>query len=191
LSWRPRFAEAHGALRRWRWARSSYDGIAGHHIHLVATFQTNRAVRTGVEGAWTWRERPPETRPRCQVPAPGRRFEPNTIAMVWLVGSVVPGRYLVLSLRTSGGLFLIERMRRKRSSRRRGAVRKMPGAARRMGLRSPIQYCECHRLDAPAVLGWFPSRVLLPVRALTGLTEEQIRGGHRSRAAHSPASIAS
>jgi hypothetical protein len=43
-----------------------------------------------------------------------------------------------------------------------------------MGLERVIQYCECLRLDAPAVLGWFRPVVLLPARALTGLTEEQM-----------------
>src|SRR5260370_819364 len=53
-----------------------------------------------------------------------------------------------------------------------------------MGLDRVIQYCECHRLDAPAVLGWFRPVVLLPVRALTGLTEEQIEAVIAHELAH-------
>jgi len=47
-----------------------------------------------------------------------------------------------------------------------------------------IRYCECHRLDAPAVLGWFRPVVLLPVRALTGLTEAQIEAVIAHELAH-------
>jgi hypothetical protein len=54
----------------------------------------------------------------------------------------------------------------------------------RMGLDRVIRYCECHRLDAPAVLGWFRPVVLLPVRALTGLTEAQIEAVIAHELAH-------
>jgi hypothetical protein len=53
-----------------------------------------------------------------------------------------------------------------------------------MGLDRVIRYCECHRLDAPAVLGWFRPVVLLPVRALTGLTEAQIEAVIAHELAH-------
>jgi len=50
---------------------------------------------------------------------------------------------------------------------------------------SSSRYCECLRLDAPAVLGWFRPVVLLPVRALgTGLTEEQIEAVIAHELAH-------
>src|SRR5213592_1658536 len=55
---------------------------------------------------------------------------------------------------------------------------------RRMGLDRVIRYCECHRLDVPAVLGWFRPVVLLPVRALTGLTEDQIEAVIAHELAH-------
>src|SRR5258708_9356156 len=55
---------------------------------------------------------------------------------------------------------------------------------RRMGLDRVVRYCEWHRLDAPAVLGWFCPVVLLPVRALTGLTEEQIEAVIAHELAH-------
>src|SRR5260370_33703307 len=91
-----------------------------------------------------------------------------------------------LSLRTAGGLILIERMRR-REIKAVGAelFARCLALQRRMGVDRVIRYCECHRLDAPAGLGWFRPVVLLPVRALTGLTEEQIETG----IAHEPAHI--
>src|SRR5207245_8448813 len=94
--------------------------------------------------------------------------------MLWLVEAWFLG-VLLLSLRTAGGLLLIERMRRKEIKPvAAGLYEKCMALQRRMGLDRVIRYCECHRLDAPAVVGWFRPVVLLPVRALTGLTEEQI-----------------
>jgi len=60
----------------------------------------------------------------------------------------------------------------------------MPGSATKNGHRAVHPYCECHRLDAPAVLGWFRPVVLLPVRALTGLTEAQIEAVIAHELAH-------
>src|SRR6266478_7060614 len=53
-----------------------------------------------------------------------------------------------------------------------------------MGIRRAICYCDCQHLDAPAVLGWFRPVVLLPVRALSGLTEEQIEAVIAHELAH-------
>jgi len=90
-----------------------------------------------------------------------------------------------LGLRTAGGPFLIERMRRKEIKPVVGELyERCLALQRRMGLDRVIQYCECHRLDAPAVLGWFRPVVLLPVRALTGLTEEQIEAVIAHELAH-------
>jgi hypothetical protein len=54
----------------------------------------------------------------------------------------------------------------------------------RLGLDRVIQFCECRWLDAPAVIGWFRPVVLLPVRALTGLTEDQIEAVIAHELAH-------
>ncbi len=43
-----------------------------------------------------------------------------------------------------------------------------------MGLTRFIQYCESFQLDAPSVIGWIRPIVLLPVSALTGLTDAQL-----------------
>jgi len=104
--------------------------------------------------------------------------------MLWLVEAWFLG-VLLLSLRTAGGLILIERMRR-RESKPVGAelYAKCVALQRRMGLDRVIRYCQCHRLDAPAVLGWFRPVVLLPVRALTGLTEAQIEAVIAHELAH-------
>src|SRR6267143_5477572 len=160
-------------------------------ISPVVTFtwlqrQTHPAVRTGAEGASTWAgtsTRNATALSGAHAPAAESRTE-QPIAMVWLVEAWFLG-VLVLSLRTAGGLFLIERMRRKEIKPvGRELYERCLALQRRMGLDRVIQYCECHRLDAPAVLGWFRPVVLLPVRALTGLTEEQIEAVIAHELAH-------
>ncbi len=148
--------------------------------------QTNPAVQTGAEGATTWAGTSTQNATAVsgsRAPLAGSRTE-QPMGMLWLVEAWFLG-VLLLSLRTAGGLFLIERMRRKEI--------KVVGAElyarclvlqRRMGLDRVIRCCECHRLDAPAVLGWFRPVVLLPVRALTGLTEEQIEAVIAHELAH-------
>jgi beta-lactamase regulating signal transducer with metallopeptidase domain len=150
-------------------------------VSPIATFswlhaQANPAVRTGAEGASTWAGTSTEnaTAPSSSRAPGGKSRVEQATGMMWLVEAWFLG-VLLLSLRTAGGLLLIERMRRK-EIKPVGAERyaRCLALQRRMGLDRVIRYCECHRLDAPAVLGWFRPVVLLPVRALTGLTEAQI-----------------
>jgi beta-lactamase regulating signal transducer with metallopeptidase domain len=137
----------------------------------------NPAVSTGAQGALTWAATSTQavtalSGSRAPVAA-GTRSEQAT-GMLWLVEAWFLG-VLLLSLRTAGGLFLIERMRRKEIRPVASELyARCLALQRRMGLDRVIRYCECHRLDAPAVLGWFRPVVLLPARALTGLNEEQI-----------------
>jgi beta-lactamase regulating signal transducer with metallopeptidase domain len=148
--------------------------------------QTNLAVGTAAERTSTWAgsfTRNPTALSGSGNPVAESRTEQPT-AMLWLVEAWFLG-VLLLSLRTAGGLFLIERMRRKEIKPVGGELHERCLALqRRMGLERVVQYCECHRLDAPAVLGWFRPVVLLPVRALTGLTEEQIEAVIAHELAH-------
>src|SRR5256884_83061 len=153
-------------------------------VSPVVTFtwlkaQPNPVVSTGAEGALTWARSSTHhatalSGSRAPVAESGAG---QATGMLWLVEAWFLG-VLLLSLRTAGGLILIERMRRK-EIKAVGAelYAKCVALQRRMGLDRVIRYCECHRLDAPAVLGWFRPVVLLPVRALTGLTEAQIEAG--------------
>src|ERR1700694_3215438 len=148
--------------------------------------QTNPAVRTGAAEASTWAGTPPRNATalsgsRAPVAESGTE---QPMAMLWLVEAWFLG-VLLLSLRTAGGLFLIERMRRKAIKPVGGELfERCVALQRRMGLDRVIQYCECHWLDAPAVLGWFRPVVLLPMRALTGLTAEQIEAVIAHELAH-------
>jgi len=160
-------------------------------VSPVVTFtwlraQSNPAVRTGAGGAPTWAGT--STRNAIALSsslapvAESPSVQPS--AMLWLVEAWFLG-ILLLSLRTAGGLFLIERMRRKEVKPvGRELYERCLALERAMGLDRVIQYCECHGLDAPAVLGWFRPVVLLPMRALTGLTEQQIEAVIAHELAH-------
>ncbi|HXJ47357.1 MAG TPA: M56 family metallopeptidase [Candidatus Dormibacteraeota bacterium] len=87
----------------------------------------------------------------------------------WLAG------VLFFTLRTAGSLIYLERLRRAASlSVAPALLAKCRELQSRLGITRIIRFCECRWLDAPAVIGWFRPVILLPVRALTGLTEDQI-----------------
>lgn len=89
---------------------------------------------------------------------------------VWLLGVAF------FSLRSAGGFLLLERERRKLA---RPVSERLLGVChaleRRMGLERTIRYVESACMQAPAVIGWFRPIVLLPVTALSGLSEEQLQ----------------
>ncbi len=109
-------------------------------------------------------------------------LSPNILP--WLVGAWLCGVAL-FSLRFAGGLLLLEHNRRRQSS--------VPGPRilalchelqRQLGLNRAIRYLECGWLQAPGVIGWIRPIVLLPVSALTGLSEAQLRAVIAHELAH-------
>ena len=97
----------------------------------------------------------------------------------WLAG------VLFFTLRTAGSLIYLERLRRAASlSVAPALLAKCRELQSRLGITRIIRFCECGWLDAPAVIGWFRPVVLLPVRALTGLTEDQIEAVIAHELAH-------
>jgi beta-lactamase regulating signal transducer with metallopeptidase domain len=106
------------------------------------------------------------------APIPRQPVSPD--ALLWFVEAWMAG-VLILSLRNVGGLVLVEQMRRRESKPVSAALlQKCAELQRKLRLDRAVRYCECLRLEAPAVIGWFRPVVLLPVTALTGLSEEQI-----------------
>jgi beta-lactamase regulating signal transducer with metallopeptidase domain len=91
------------------------------------------------------------------------------VARLWLAG------VCLLAMRIAFGLFVLDQVRRR-------GLRALPPAlvARfralqaRLGIQRDIRYCESPRVGVPAVIGFFRPIVLLPMRALTGLTPEQL-----------------
>ncbi len=97
----------------------------------------------------------------------------------WLAGVVF------FALRTAGGLIYLERLRRAASiSVAPALLAKCRELQARLGINRIIRFCECRWLDAPAVIGWFRPVVLLPIRALTGLSEDQIEAVIAHELAH-------
>jgi beta-lactamase regulating signal transducer with metallopeptidase domain/predicted flap endonuclease-1-like 5' DNA nuclease len=95
-------------------------------------------------------------------------------AFPWLVGAWLAG-VAFFSLRSAGGFLLLERQRRKQSTTVNARMLEMcQTLQRRIGLKWAIRYCEGEWLQAPAVIGWFRPIVFLPLRALTGLSQEQL-----------------
>ena len=149
------------------------------------TQQKDPAPRYGAQGTSASAVKPVQgvsvtARPSAPVPETSAS-QPAVILFVeaWFLGVVL------LSLRTAGGLFLIERMRRKEIKPvRRELYLKCIALQLKMGFERIIRYCECDRLDAPAAFGWIRPVVLLPVRALSGLTEDQIEAVIAHELAH-------
>lgn len=115
----------------------------------------------------------------AQIPA-----SPRPDALLWFVEAWFLG-VLFLSLRTAGGFVLIERMRRKEARPVSAKLNQLcVSLQRRLRLDRAIRYCECGRLGAPAVIGWFRPVVMLPLTALTGLSEEQLKAVIAHELAH-------
>src|SRR5256886_15988149 len=153
-------------------------------VSPVVTFtwvraQANPAVQTGAEGALTWARSSTQhanalSGSRAPVAESGAG---QATGMLWLVEAWFLG-VLLLSLRTAGGLILIERMRRK-EIKAVGAelYAKCVALQRRMGLDRVIRYCECHRLDAPAGAGWVPPGGVLAGGGVRGFGGGAIQAG--------------
>src|SRR5258707_3650051 len=138
--------------------------------------QRGPAVRCGSQGASASAVKPVQGVSATARPsAPAPEIPMNQPAGILVFVEALFLGVVLLSLRTAGGLFVIEKMRRSEVKPvARELYEKCLALQKKMGFERMIRYCECLRLDAPAVLGWFRPVVLLPARALTGLSEEQI-----------------
>ena len=84
-----------------------------------------------------------------------------------------------------GGVPLIERQQRRESVSVGGRLLEVCLALQqRLGVDRVIRFCECTWLQAPAVIGWFRPVVLLPITALTGLSESQLESVIAHELAH-------
>jgi beta-lactamase regulating signal transducer with metallopeptidase domain len=112
------------------------------------------------------------------------RLSPSLDALPGLVAAWLFGVAL-FGLRSAGGFLLLERERRKQSTTPTDRVLAICRTLeRQLGLDRAIHYCVCQWLQAPAVIGWFCPIVLLPVSALTGLSEPQLRSVIAHELAH-------
>jgi beta-lactamase regulating signal transducer with metallopeptidase domain len=105
------------------------------------------------------------------------QFSPakSPLAFPWLVQIWLCGVAL-FSLRSAGGLVLLEGERRRRSAVVPQWVLEICSTLQdSLGIRRAVRYSESVVLQAPAVIGWFRPIVFLPASALTGLSEEQLQ----------------
>jgi beta-lactamase regulating signal transducer with metallopeptidase domain len=108
----------------------------------------------------------------------------NTPYFAWLVEAWFAG-VVLLSLRSAGGFLVVEHLRRKESTPVCDELLDLClSLQRRMGLDRVVRYCESVRLDAPAVAGWIRPVVLLPITAISGLSEEQLEAVIAHELAH-------
>jgi beta-lactamase regulating signal transducer with metallopeptidase domain len=114
-------------------------------------------------------------------PVPSRQAPDYFFLLVelWFAGVVL------FSLRSAGGFFVVERLRRKESTLvSRELLDLCNILQQKMGIDRMVRYCESLQLDAPVVVGWIRPVVLLPVSALTGLNEMQLQAVIAHELAH-------
>lgn len=122
--------------------------------------------------------------PTRQTPRP---LSPNPLPpnlLPWLVQAWLLGVAL-FSLRFAGGFVLLEYRRGKQFRTPSPRILALcHDLQRQLGITRAIRYLECGWLQAPAVIGWLRPIVLLPVTALTGLSEMQLRAVIAHELAH-------
>lgn len=103
---------------------------------------------------------------------------------LWLVEAWFTG-VMLLSLRSAGGFLVVERLRRRESTPVSAELLELGlSLQRRMGLTRVVRYCQCVRLEAPAVAGWIRPVVFLPMTAMTGLNAAQLEAVIAHELAH-------
>jgi len=94
--------------------------------------------------------------------------------MPWLDAAWFLG-VLVLSIRTVGGWWLIQRLRRSGLAQVPESVRSsLTRLSQRMGIRRQIELRVSGRISGPLAMGVFRSLILLPASTLTALNAEQL-----------------
>jgi beta-lactamase regulating signal transducer with metallopeptidase domain len=98
----------------------------------------------------------------------------STDSVAWIARGWLAGVFL-FALRIAFGLMVLEQLRRRNLVALPEALLvRFRILQHRLGIRRAIGYFECHQLRVPAVIGFLRPVVLLPVRALTGLSVEQL-----------------
>jgi beta-lactamase regulating signal transducer with metallopeptidase domain len=107
-------------------------------------------------------------------PADFGSTEGTTDSIAWIARGWLAGVFL-FALRIAFGLMVLEQLRRRNLvALPDDLLVRFRILQHRLGIHRAIRYCECHLLRVPAVIGFFRPVVLLPVRALTGLSVEQL-----------------
>jgi beta-lactamase regulating signal transducer with metallopeptidase domain len=98
--------------------------------------------------------------------------QPET--MLWLVRLWMAG-VVLFSLRSAGGFVLVQRLRKIANVPVSGELLRLCMAVKeQMGIERAVRFCRSAVLQVPAVVGGIRPIVLLPISALTGLSDSQI-----------------
>lgn len=102
----------------------------------------------------------------------------------WLVRIWIAG-VIFFSLRTAGGMLIVERLQRRKSAPVGARVlQTCLNLQRRVGIKRAVRFCQCNGLDVPAVIGWIRPVVLLPLTVLAGLSQAQLEAVIAHELAH-------
>jgi beta-lactamase regulating signal transducer with metallopeptidase domain len=92
----------------------------------------------------------------------------------WAVALWVSG-VLLLSLRMAGGWFFAQRLKRRQTTLAPEEWQeRLRDLCARLRVTRPVRLCQSLLVEVPTVIGWLEPVVLVPVRALTGMTPEQL-----------------
>lgn len=174
-------------LRR---ASARYLAAVGILVAMLAAPVATFVYCWNAAAAVAWAAQPfasPVVHVMQKTPLPAATFTPWRAApnfFPWVVNAWLAG-VACFGLRGVGGLFLLERMSRRESLSLTGKLRDLClDLQTRLDVRRAIRYCRCTWLEAPAVIGWFRPVVFLPLTALTGLSESQLRAVIAHELAH-------
>lgn len=103
---------------------------------------------------------------------------PGWAVCVWIAG------VLLLSLRAGGGWVRAQRLKRRASRAETELEELLESLKRRLRISAPVQLCLSAAAEVPTVIGWMRPYILLPITALTGLTEAQLEAVLAHELAH-------
>ena len=110
--------------------------------------------------------------------------ESSALPLILLVEAWFAG-VLLLSLRSIGGFVQIERLRRRKLTCVPDDILELClDLQDRMGIARIIRYCQSIHVDVPLVAGWLRPVLLLPISAITGLTQPQLEAVIAHELAH-------
>jgi len=122
---------------------------------------------------------PAKATPRTSSQPQFSSFYLFLLVEAWFAGVVL------LSIRSIGGFVLVERIRRRESTGVADSVLEICLELQdRMGISRMVRYCQSLHLEAPVVVGWLKPVVLLPVSAITGLSQAQLEAVIAHELAH-------
>ncbi len=127
------------------------------------------AVQSGAPGPLTAHH----AHAAAMVPQQNQPLQPSE-TMLWLVRAWMFG-VLVFALRGAGGFVVMQRLRRLATTPATDELLALCETMKeRMGIARAVRFCRSAALQVPAVVGGIRPVVLLPISALTGLSNAQI-----------------